>query len=51
MVGKVLRGRGRCKLPQVNKVNHYLMAVLVAMLLMVTYVPVIPTWPVELFFR
>jgi hypothetical protein len=26
-------------------------AVLVAMLLMVTYVPAIPMWPVELFYR
>ncbi len=51
MVGKVLRGRRRCKLPQVSKVNLYFVAVLVAMLLMVTYVPVGPTWPVEMFFR
>ncbi len=36
---------------EVSKVNVYFVAVLVAMLLMVTYVPAIPMWPVELFYR
>ena len=36
---------------EVSKVNLYFVAVLVAMLLMVTYAPVIPMWPVELFYR
>jgi C4-dicarboxylate transporter DctM subunit len=36
---------------EVSKVNLYFVAVLVAMLLMVTYVPSIPMWPVELFYR
>jgi tripartite ATP-independent transporter DctM subunit len=36
---------------EVSKVNLYFVAVLVAMLLMVTYVPAIPMWPVELFYR
>ena len=34
---------------EVSKVNVYFVAVLVAMLLMVTYVPAIPMWPVDLF--
>jgi len=36
---------------EVSKVNVYFVAVLVAMLLMVTSVPAIPMWPVELFYR
>ena len=36
---------------EVSKVNVYFVAVLVAMLLMVTYLPAIPMWPVELFYR
>ena len=36
---------------EVSKVNVYFVAVLVAMLLMVTYVPAIPMWPVDLFYR
>ena len=36
---------------EVSKVNLYFVAVLVAMLLMVTYVPAIPMWPVELLYR
>ena len=36
---------------EVSKVNLYFVAVLVSMLLMVTYVPAIPMWPVELFYR
>ena len=36
---------------EVSKVNLYFVAVLVAMLLMVTYVPAIPMWPVEFFYR
>ena len=36
---------------EVSKVNVYFVAVLVAMLLMVTYVPAIPMWPVEVFYR
>ena len=31
--------------------QRLLLAVLVAMLLMVTYLPAIPMWPVELFYR
>ena len=36
---------------EVSKVNLYFVAVLVAMLLMVTYVPAIPMWPVEWLYR
>jgi TRAP-type C4-dicarboxylate transport system permease large subunit len=36
---------------EVSKVNVYFVAVLVAMLLMVTYLPAIPMWPVELLYR
>ena len=36
---------------EVSKVNVYFVAVLVAMLLLVTYVPAVPMWPVDLFYR
>ena len=36
---------------EVSKVNVYFVAVLLAMLLLVTYVPAIPMWPVNFFYR
>ena len=36
---------------EVSKVNVWFVGVLLALLLMVTYVPAIPMWPVELFYR
>jgi C4-dicarboxylate transporter, DctM subunit len=36
---------------EVSKVNVWFVAVLLALLLMVTYVPAIPMWPVDLFYR
>ena len=36
---------------EVSKANVYFVAVLVAMLLLVTYVPAVPMWPVDLFYR
>ena len=36
---------------EVSRVNVRFVAVLLAMLLLVTYLPAIPMWPVELFFR
>ena len=36
---------------EVSKVNVYFVAVLVAMLLLVTYVPIVPLALVELFYR
>ena len=36
---------------EVSKVNVYFVAVLVAMLLLVTYVPAVPMWPVDLLYR
>ena len=36
---------------EVSKANLYFVAVLVAMLLLVTYVPAVPMWPVEFFYR
>ena len=36
---------------EVSKVNVYFVAILVAMLLLVTYVPAVPMWPVDLFYR
>ncbi len=41
----------RADIWEVSKVNLYFVAVLVAMLLLVTYVPAVPMWPVELFYR
>ena len=41
----------RADIWEVCKVNLYFVAVLVAMLLLVTYVPAVPMWPVELFYR
>ena len=35
----------------VTKVNVYFIAVLIAVLLLVTYVPSVALWPVEMFFR
>ncbi len=36
---------------EVSKVNIYFVSILLFMLLLVTYVPAIPMWPVELFYR
>jgi len=36
---------------EVSRVNVWFVAVLVAMLLLVTYVPAVPMWPVEAFYR
>ena len=36
---------------EVSKVNVYFVAVLLAVLLLVTYVPAIPMWPVNFFYR
>ena len=36
---------------EVSKVNVYFVAVLLAVLLLVTYVPSIPMWPVDFFYR
>ena len=35
----------------VTRINVYFSAVLIAVLLLVTYVPSVAMWPVELFFR
>lgn len=36
---------------EVSRVNVWFVAVLVAMLLLVTYLPALPMWPVEVFYR
>jgi TRAP-type C4-dicarboxylate transport system permease large subunit len=36
---------------EVSKVNIYFVSILLFMLLLVTYFPAIPMWPVELFYR
>ncbi len=36
---------------EVSKVNVWFVSVLVALLLVVTYVPAVPLWPVNLFYR